>query len=103
FIAVGGSVALDGDRTSTDGGDGPAVRAVVEDIDKGVGALLQSVHNAGYDDRTNFVITLDHGKVTTNKQVVFEKQLTDLVTARGAQYSVTMNDWKTLNEDGDVL
>src|SRR5262249_18000557 len=76
---------------------------VIEDIDKGLAQLMQSVHNAGYDDRMNYVITLDHGKVNTTNQVVFEKQMTDLVTQKGAMYSVTMDDWKSLNEDGDVL
>jgi hypothetical protein len=96
-------VALDDDPTSTDGASGPGVRKIVEDIDAGVGDLMAAVAAAGYADRTSYVLTLDHGKVDTHNQVVFEKQLGDLITREGAAHGVAAADVKTLNEDGDVL
>jgi arylsulfatase A-like enzyme len=103
FMFIWDYIELDGAPTNIDGADGAGVKGVVEAIDKGLGQLIQSVHNAGYDDRMSYVVTLDHGKVNTNNQVVFEKQLADLVTTKGSMYGVTAMDWKSLNEDGDVL
>ncbi|HJZ84029.1 MAG TPA: alkaline phosphatase family protein [Polyangia bacterium] len=100
FLFVWDFVALDGDPTSTDGGSGPAVKKIVEDIDAGIGQLMAAVRAAGYEDRTSYVVTLDHGKVDATNQVAFEEQLKPLAAARSL---VEGTDYKTLNEDGDVL
>jgi arylsulfatase A-like enzyme len=96
-------IALDNNPTNTDGAAGPAVRQIVEDIDKGLAQLVAAVNTSGYGDRTSYVITLDHGKVDAHNQVVFESQLANLISSQGAAHGVTIDQVKTLNEDGDVL
>src|SRR5204863_3064711 len=94
-------IALDGNPTDKYGADGPELVKVVEDYDKAFGDILDGVEAAGLSDSTNIVITLDHGKVDTDKQVNLERQLASAVDAR-PELGISNDEWVVLNEDGNA-
>jgi Type I phosphodiesterase / nucleotide pyrophosphatase len=113
FMFVWDFVALDDDPTSQTGANGAGVIKIIEDYDAGLGELMAALADKGLLDSTNFVFTLDHGKVDTHNQVVLgtqggggggaaDGQLGALVAARSASLGISTADYAVLNEDGDA-
>jgi type I phosphodiesterase/nucleotide pyrophosphatase len=110
FMFVWDFLALDDDPTSMYGADGPALQAIIEDYDAGLGELLSALDDRGLTDTTNILFTLDHGKVDTHKQVALgthggadaDGQLAAAVAANGGALGVGTGDYALVNEDGDA-
>jgi hypothetical protein len=96
-------IALDGNPTNKFGADGPGLEKVIADYDHGLADLQQAVIDSGYGERTDFVLTLDHGKVDTNNQAEIEVTLQNEIQTKGSGHGVTVNDYALLDEDGDAL
>jgi predicted AlkP superfamily pyrophosphatase or phosphodiesterase len=109
YMFVWAFIALDDDPTSTYGGDGPQIAAVVDDYDNAIGDLLNAIDNSPYKGQVNIMFTLDHGKVDTTEQVALGtavedgEQLAELVANSGSLHHVGPDDYAILNEDGDAL
>ncbi|HVZ70983.1 MAG TPA: alkaline phosphatase family protein [Polyangia bacterium] len=114
YMFVWDFIALDDDPTSTFGADGPALAAIIDDYDDGLGQLLAALTEKNLLASTNIVFTLDHGKVDTHSQVALgthgattkadaDGQLGDVVRAHGADFGLTTSSYALLNEDGDAL
>jgi hypothetical protein len=118
YMFVWDFIALDDDPTSAYGADGPALAAIIDDYDDGLGQLLSALADTGHDigptGDTNILFTLDHGKVDTHNQVALgtrgsdgrvaaDGQLAALVSAQGGALGLTTQSYALLNEDGDAL